>query len=91
NTSSQFIPKLRQIHWVPIEHVLKYLKGTMHFGLRYAGSDELMLHRFIDSDWAGDVGDTESTSTCCLSLGSGVISSVLKTGQTRTGTGRFDR
>jgi hypothetical protein len=50
------------------------LKGTIHYGLKYARDGELMLHGFVDSDWAGDASDRKSTSGCCFSLGSGVIS-----------------
>lgn len=34
----------------------------------------LKLHGFIDSDWAGCVTDRKSTSGCCFSLGSAMIS-----------------
>jgi hypothetical protein len=46
----------------------------MHHGLRYVGDGELMLHGFVDSDWAGDAGGRKSTSGFCFSLGSGMIS-----------------
>jgi hypothetical protein len=42
--------KPRQIHWVATKYVLHYLKGTVHHGLRYVGSDDLMLHGFVDSN-----------------------------------------
>lgn len=74
NNFSQYMVEVRQIHWVAAKHVLRYLKGTIHYRLRYAGDGELMLHGFVDSDWAGDAGDNKSTSGCCFSFGSGVIS-----------------
>jgi hypothetical protein len=47
----------------------------VHFGLRYAGDGKLILHGFVDFDWAGDAGGRKSTSGCCFSLGfPGVIS-----------------
>jgi hypothetical protein len=42
--------ELWPIHWVVGKHVLRYLKGTIHHGLRYVGNGELMLHGFVDSD-----------------------------------------
>ena len=40
--------ELRQIHLVSAKHVLHYLKGTVHYSLRYAGGGELMLYGFVD-------------------------------------------
>jgi hypothetical protein len=54
--------------------VLCYLKGTFHYGLRYVGDGELMLHGFVDLDWAGDASARKSTSGFCFNLGSGMIS-----------------
>jgi hypothetical protein len=61
-------------HWVGAKHVLRYLKGTMHFGLMNVGDGELVLHGFLDFDWAGSANDRRSTSGCCFSLGSSMIS-----------------
>jgi hypothetical protein len=33
-----------------------------------------MLHGYTDSDWVGNVADRMSTSGCCFSLGSTMIS-----------------
>ena len=43
NTLSQFMVEPRQVHWVVVKHVLRYLRGTVDFGLRYvrAGGVEL--------------------------------------------------
>lgn len=48
------IDPLHLIRCVTRKHVLKYLKGTVHFGIRYIG-DEGLLHVFCDSDWIADV------------------------------------
>jgi hypothetical protein len=37
NTLSQFMVEPRQSHWKAARHVLRYLKGTIHYGMRYAG------------------------------------------------------
>jgi hypothetical protein len=70
NTLSQYMVQPKQVHWVAAKHVLRYLKGTVHFGLRYVGDGELVLQGFSDSDWAGSASDRRSTSGCCFSLGS---------------------
>lgn len=48
NTINQFVVKSRQINSKAIKHVLQNLKGTIHYGLRYVGDGELMLHGFVD-------------------------------------------
>jgi hypothetical protein len=58
--------------------VMRYLKGTIDYGLRYISDREIRLQGYTDSDWAGSVTDQKSTSGCCFSLGSVVISWLSK-------------
>ena len=53
---------------------MRYLKGTLDYGLRYASNCEIRLHGFTDSDWEGSVKDRKITSGCFFSLGLGMIS-----------------
>ena len=64
----------KHIHLIGEKHVMRYLKGTLDYGLRYTSNSEISLHGFIDLDWAGSAKDTKSTSGGCFSLGSGMIS-----------------
>jgi hypothetical protein len=64
----------RQEHWIDAKHVLRYIHGTINYGLRYTTSSDIQLHGFIDSDWAGSEEDKKSTSGMCFSLGSAMIS-----------------
>ena len=74
NTLSQYMVDPRQVHLVAAKHVHRYLKGTIDYGLRYAGDCNFGLVGYMDSVWAGSVLDQKSTSGCCFSLGSAVIS-----------------
>jgi hypothetical protein len=74
NTLSQHMVDPREVHWVAAKHILRYLKGTIEFGLQYLQGDQINLVGYSDSDWAGSTADRKSTSGCCFSLGSGVIS-----------------
>jgi hypothetical protein len=74
NILSQFMVEPRSVHLVASKHVLRYLKGTIDYGLRYASDREISLQSFIDSDWAGSVADRKSTYGCCFSMGSTMIS-----------------
>jgi hypothetical protein len=66
--------ELRQEHWVAAKHILRYLRGTITYGLKYASNSEVKLHGFTDSDWVGSVEDRKSTYGLCFSLGSAMIS-----------------
>jgi hypothetical protein len=53
NTLSQFQVEPRNEHWIAENHVLRYIHGTLKYGLRYIASSDIQLHGFIDSYWAG--------------------------------------
>jgi hypothetical protein len=59
---------------VATKHILRYLRGTITYGLRYTSSGGLFLHGYADVDWAGSPVDRKSTSRYCFSLGSTMIS-----------------
>ena len=63
----------RQVHLVAAKHILRNLKGTIDYGLRYVADCEFGLVGYTDLDWAGSVTERKSTSGCCFSLGSTVI------------------
>ena len=56
------------------KNILRYLKGTVDYGLKYEVNQKINLEGYVDSDWAGSAIDRKSTSRCCFSMGSGVIS-----------------
>ena len=63
-----------QRHWVVAKHVLRYLRGTIAYGLKYTSSGGVMLHGFTDLDWARSPVDRKNTSGYYFSLGSAMIS-----------------
>eukprot|EP00253_Pinus_taeda_P025204 PITA_25204 len=73
NTLSQHMVEPHHIHWIGAKNLLRYLCGTITYGLRYTAGDVGLLG-YIDADWAGSVVDRKSTSGCCFSLGSTSIS-----------------
>jgi hypothetical protein len=74
NTLSQFLVEPRHVHLVAAKHVMRYLKGTMDYGLSYDGDHEFTLSGYTDADWVGSVADRKHTFGCCFSLGSSMIS-----------------
>ena len=73
NTLSQYMVESRHVHLIAAKHVLRYLKGTIDYGLRYVADWEFGLVGYIDSNSTGSVTDQKSTLGCCFSLGIAVI------------------
>ena len=65
---------LKYIHWITAKHVLRYVRGTITYGLNYTSSSGVMLVGYVDSDWAGSAVDHKNTSSYCFSTGSTMIS-----------------
>ena len=55
--------KPSQEHLNAVKRVIRYVKGTVDYGLVYKkGESNSELIGYSDSDFAGDVGDRKSTS-----------------------------
>jgi hypothetical protein len=74
NTLSQFLVEPIRVYLVAAKHVMRYLKGTIDYGLNYDGDHDFTLSGYIDEDWAGSVSNRKSTSGFYFSLGSAMIS-----------------
>ena len=60
----------KESHLMAAKRILRYIKGTVNYGLHYGRTDGLALYGFTDADWAGDVDDRRSTSGGAFYLGS---------------------
>ena len=78
NTLSQFLTDPINVHLIAAKHILRYLRGTVNYGLKYESNQKINLEGDVDSDWVGSAIDRKSTSGCCFSMGSGVISWFIK-------------
>ncbi|KAG8488945.1 hypothetical protein CXB51_017000 [Gossypium anomalum] len=61
-------------HFKAAKRVLRYVKRTLGYGVKFERAEELKLVGYSDSDWAGSVDDMKSTSGYFFTLGSGVFS-----------------
>jgi hypothetical protein len=64
----------RQEHWIVAKHILRYLCRMITYGLRYASNNDVQLHGFIDSDWAGSANERKSAFGMCFNMGYVMIS-----------------
>ena len=69
---ARFSSKPNRSHWVAAKRVLRYLKGTMNYGLLYSGDSDVLA--YSDADWAGDVDDRKSTSGYMFQIAGGPVS-----------------
>ena len=51
---SRFVSKPGDVHWKALERVLRYLKGTINYGIHYTGHPKV-LEGYSDSNWISDV------------------------------------
>ncbi|XP_035551046.1 uncharacterized mitochondrial protein AtMg00810-like [Juglans regia] len=77
NLLCQFLHCPTYVHLTAAKRVLRYLKGTLDFGLHYS-KGSLALHGFCDSDWAGSPDDHKSTTRYCIFVGPCLISWTAK-------------
>ena len=68
NKVCQFMHHPSYVHWQAIKRILRYLKGTSHFGIFLQPSFDFNIICYIDADWASYSNDRCSTSGYCLFL-----------------------
>ena len=71
---SRYMAKPTELHLQTAKRILRYLKGTINYGIFYKKGGEKKLLAFTDSDYAGDLEDRKSTSGYVFLLSSGAVS-----------------
>ncbi|BBG94301.1 NAD(P)-binding Rossmann-fold superfamily protein [Prunus dulcis] len=71
---SRYMQEPSQIHFRAAKRVLRYLQGTLDYGILFTAVEKSRLIGYTDSDWAGCLDDMKSTSAYVFSLGSGICS-----------------
>jgi len=70
---SRFMSNLGTNHWHALKRVMRYLFGTMSYGIHYSGHPAV-LEGYSDSNWISDADDLYATSGYVFTLGGGAIS-----------------
>jgi hypothetical protein len=60
---SRFMETSTMTHVKALKWILRYIKGTIDFGLFYSYSTSFDLVGYSDNDWAGDIDDRKSTTS----------------------------
>ena len=66
--------KPRTSHFQAAMRILRYLKGTIHYGIMLSSKSDLSLKGFTDSDWAGCPTTRRSTTGYFVMMGANPIS-----------------
>eukprot|EP00795_Rhopilema_esculentum_P008820 gene8820-biopygen1729 len=63
-------------HWQSVKRILRYIKGTLDWGIQFDGSKEegVQLSGFVDADWGGNVNGRKSQSGYMFTICGGVVS-----------------
>ncbi|CAL8993722.1 unnamed protein product, partial [Prunus brigantina] len=71
---ARFMHSPSKKHYGAAKRVLRYIQGTIDYGIEYAVGKSALLIGYCDSDWSGSEEDMKSTSGYAFSFGSDVFS-----------------
>eukprot|EP00253_Pinus_taeda_P004608 PITA_04608 len=75
---ARFMQTPHESNWKEAKRILRYVRGTVQFGIHYSAEASPLLVGFTDSDWAGDPDDRKSTARYVFTPGSGPITWACK-------------
>lgn len=74
NSVSQYLHAPTDDHFQAVKRILRYIKGTLHFGLMFTSSSSANITAYSDADWVGCPDTRRSTSGYSIYLGDNLIS-----------------
>lgn len=69
-----FMHDPRENHLNALKRILRYVKGTISYGIKMTRSTSLSITSYSDADWAGCPSTRRSTSGYCIYIGNNLIS-----------------
>jgi hypothetical protein len=70
---SRFMSNPGTDHWHALERVMRYLCGTMSYGIHYSGHPPV-LEGYSDANWISDIDELYATSGYVFTFGGGAVS-----------------
>ncbi|KAF8409311.1 hypothetical protein HHK36_005385 [Tetracentron sinense] len=68
---SRYMETPKESHWLAAKRILRYISGTLEFGLFYSYNEDAELYGYSDSDWGGDQDERKSTTGLCETFNRG--------------------
>ena len=75
---SRYMSNPKKPHLDAVTRILRYVKGTMNFGILYKKTNDCLVMGYCDADYVGDCGTRRSTTGYFFSLEFGAISRCSK-------------
>ena len=72
-TLSRYLSCPTNEQMIALKHLLRYLKGTIFYGLCYRKNDDIHINGFCDADWASSSNDRRSISGYCFAIANGAL------------------
>ncbi|XP_052478499.1 uncharacterized mitochondrial protein AtMg00810-like [Gossypium raimondii] len=72
-TLTRFMHCCNEKNFQAAKRVLRYIKGTLSYGMLFSKAESMKLVGNADSDWAGSIDDMKSTSGYVFTLGSTIF------------------
>ena len=73
NKLSQFSQAPTVAHWNASKRILRYIKGTLSYGLLFRPAQLLTLEGYSNADWATYLDDRKSVSGICIFFGGNLV------------------
>ena len=72
---NQFCSNLSGEQWQNVKRILRYIKGTINFGIEFDGSkeDQVQLKGFVDADWGGNLNGRKFQLGYLFSICGGIV------------------
>lgn len=74
NFVSRYMERPTSVHVEAVKRIIKYLKGTLNFGLFYYSNTTFDVRCYSDADYAGCVETRRSTTGYCITMGGSILS-----------------
>ena len=71
---SRYMANPKASHWATTKRLLRYLQGTIEYGLFYKKGQKMSLSAYSDNNYAGDPDDRRSTTGSLFMIGTTAVS-----------------
>ena len=78
NVYARYQAAPKESHLTAVKRIIRYINGTLDYGLWYLKDFNACLAGYLDADWARSVDDRKSTSGGCFYLGNNLVSWMSK-------------
>ncbi|KAL6327479.1 hypothetical protein AAG906_020075 [Vitis piasezkii] len=59
----------KESHLTTVKIIIRYINGTLDYGLWYPYDSSVLIVKYFDVDWDGNVEDRKNTSCACFFIG----------------------